>query len=147
MITFSILLLVTIAHSQLTTTNGGVSMNIFQTNTLLIQVDSSSPFYPSDFYRNVVIVGSHIYALGSNNIVQIYNIADLSLPPQVFANYSYSSSPPYCMVYLSVDENESLMVLTSFSNSKLEHLVFSLNSSKVGVYLNKSDMYSFSTSP
>lgn len=117
MFTLCILLLLTSAAAQLNTINGNVTLDIFDINhTLTIYSDPSSPYYPKDYYINVVVTEQHIYALGSNNVVQIYDQANLTLPPQVFSNYSYSFSPTYTMVYISVNENETLMVLTSFVN-------------------------------
>ena len=45
-----------------------------------------------------------MYALGSDNIVYIYNKIDPSVVVQTYTNYEYGNSLPFVLKSLSVDE-------------------------------------------
>lgn len=80
-----------------------VTLNIFPTGILLLYQDSSSLYYPFDFFLNIELTTTNIYTLGSNRIIQVYNNADLNTAIQNVTNYSFSSGSPFRPVYVAVN--------------------------------------------
>ena len=48
-------------------------MTFTPTNSFSVVSDPASPFYPTDFYRNMEVTTSKIFLLGSNNIVEVFD--------------------------------------------------------------------------
>jgi hypothetical protein len=145
--TLTILFMLTRAFSQISATVGNTTLTLTSGATLSLDQDPNSPSYPNDFYRRIQISNTNIYALGSNNIVDIYKKADPTQKVQLFSNYSYGSHLPYTMIDIAINSAESTMVLSSYFNSILQHLAFGLNSTGVTALKNISGDHSFSTSP
>lgn len=73
------------------TLNGGAVINIFHESDLGIFNSPGSSYYPNDFIVNTHVGLTNVYLLESNNVLQIYNKLNLSVPLQTFTNYSYAS--------------------------------------------------------
>jgi hypothetical protein len=61
--------------------------------------------------------------------------------------YSYGVTSGYVLVYLSVDPNEQILVLASFSSGVLKYLVHTLDSEGIPVLANITGDRSFSAQP
>jgi ABC-type uncharacterized transport system permease subunit len=81
--------------------------------------------FTTDSYRAFEISNNYIFTLGNNNIVQVYLRANPSLLLQSYTQSSFLSTSEE-MVYLSFDQDENFLVLTSSTNDILKHHVHSI---------------------
>ena len=86
-----------------------------------------------------------MYMLGSNNIVQVYQKMFPNSEVQIFSEYSYANISLYTFIDMSVNQAETMMVLTSYSSGIIEHLLFSVGPLGVGSLLNITGGASIST--
>jgi len=86
-------------------------------------------------------------ALTSENVVQIFNRSSPNWIIQNYTTYSDIIAYPYTFYSVSVNQEESLLVLTSFVGSLLQHLTLSLSYSGIVSYHNTTGDRSFSTQP
>lgn len=98
------LILLPMAYSQLIATFGNITLTLTSANNLSLTQDPASPQYPNDFYRRVQLGVTNLYALGSNNIVEVYNKADPSQQVQIFTDYTYGHSLPFEMVDMTIND-------------------------------------------
>jgi hypothetical protein len=100
------------------------NLTFFLETNLTLYHDSNSIF-SADSYRAFEISNNYIFTLGNNNIVQVYLRASPSLLLQNYTHFSFLNSTEK-MVYLSCDQNENYLVLTSSTNGILKHHVHSI---------------------
>lgn len=95
--------MITYASAASTYSNSTLTSLIFPVAALSIQQDSTSLYYPDDFYLSQIVAKTKIYTLGSNNIVQVYDKASLCSPIQIFEDYSYRYNSSSSFVYMSIN--------------------------------------------
>ena len=102
--------------------------------------------FSTDLYRAFEISNNYIFTLGNNNIVQVYLRASPSILLQNYTQLSFLSTTEE-MMYLSFDQNENYLVLTSYTNSILRHHVHSIGTDGALTLLNLRGDLIFTTIP
>lgn len=115
--------------------SAGTTFDTSIPSTISVLQEPASPYNP-DFYMKFVISTQNIYLLGSNNIVDIYSKAYPNTLVQRFMDYNYSIPHVIRFVDLSVNNEENLIVLTSYNSGQLVHMLFSLDHTGILSWLN-----------
>ena len=120
--------LLEMGFTQLSTTSGGLSIDL---NPELTMLPSASTTNTTDVFRKIEFSRSFLITLTSANIVQILNRTSPNLVIQNYENYSTANIQPYIFYTVAVDQSESIIVLTSYANTLLQHLTFSFGSTGI----------------
>ena len=137
MIALLISLLLTQVSTQATATfDPTTSLSVVLTSSSTSVDVPTSPSNP-DVYRNFQIGIQNIYTLSSNNFVEIRSKAYPNTLIQNYTEHNYSSPPAYDFMYISVNVEETLMVLTSHKAGSLQFLIYSIGSSGTVAFANE----------
>lgn len=115
-------ILLCLGSSQLTAVSGSLTYTLSLNTSLNVIQNALSP--STDTLLNFEIGIKYLYLLSSSNQIQVHSREDPSIRLSINSQYAPVGNNSYIFRLLSVDPLESTVVVTSHSGSKLNYLLF-----------------------
>jgi len=113
-------------RAQYTVSSANISAILSPYKQITPLQDSSSPFYPNDYFVNIQYSNQHIYSLCSNNIIQIWNSLNIDQYPNNITTYSYSNNTGLKFISMSLNIDSHWLSIASYTNSTLKHVIYNI---------------------